>query len=253
MTDLTQSVTGLNDSSFRLEIREAVQMAMRTFAEEMRVVADLKVCLIKNRTPLPFFTSDDPAVLTNRWYLESTKTRGSSFGLSSAGDILLLPLSPETLCLGYDGDVYSVPHEDGWVEVRRESDVEAFNEHQLLNCRANVFVRDSAHARLVHESFLRVAPRRPEKRHVVHYAILDGREGDLARYRVVNRAEAGDHKEAMIHTQVVHARPAAWPKQISWRQKGFAFTNGTAVGYVRRASTNLENTQPFRKELTHGR
>src|SRR5882724_3974132 len=204
MIDLTKSGIGLSDSSFRLEIREAVQVAMKFFAESIHVVADLKVCLIRNRTATPFFTSDDPAVLTNRWYLESHKTKGRSFGLPSAGDILLLPLSPKTLCLGYDGDVYSVPHENGWVEVRGESDVEAFNEHQFLNCRANVFVQDVAHARLVHESFLRVAPRRPEKRHVIHYAILDRREGDFARYRVVNRADTEDHKEALVHTQVVH-------------------------------------------------
>ena len=131
--------------------------------------------------------------------------------------------------------------------------VEAFNQHQFLNCRANVFVQDSAHSRFVHESFLRVAPRRPEKRHLIHYAVLDRHEGDFARYRVVNHAEAGDHEEAMIHTQVVHARPTTWPRQISWRPKGFVFTNGTGVGYVRRAWTGRHNSQPFRKEFAHGK
>lgn len=81
MTDAARDVIGLKETDFRLETREAVQMAMRAFSESMDVVADLKVCLLKNRTDIPFFTSDDPAVLTNRWYLESTKTRGRSFGL----------------------------------------------------------------------------------------------------------------------------------------------------------------------------
>jgi len=253
MTEATQAVIGLNDSSFRLEIREAVQMAMKAFAESMDVVADLKVCLLRNRTRTPFFTSDDPAVLTNRWYLESAKTKGRSFGIHSAGDILLLPLSPQTLCFGYDGEVYSIPHEHGWAEVRRDLDVEAFNQHQFLNCRANVFVQDSAHCRIVHESFLKVAPRRPVEKHLIHYAVLDRREGDHARYRVIKRDEAGDHEEAIIHTQVVHAMPTFWPRQISWRPKGLVFTNDTGVGYVRRASTNRHSRQPFRKEFAHGR
>jgi hypothetical protein len=82
---------------------------------------------------------------------------------------------------------------------------------------------------------------------------LDRSEGDYSRYRVVDRAEAGDNEEAMIHTQAVHARPASWPRQMSWRTKGVVFTNGTGVGYVRRAWTNRHDTQPFRKEFAHGK
>jgi hypothetical protein len=254
MNDATCAVAGLDGSRFRLEIREAVQMAMKNFTEFMGIVSDLKVCLLRNRTRTPFITSDDPAVLTNRWHIESTKAKGQSFGLQSAGDILLLPLSPKILCLGYDGDVYSVPHhKNGWVEVRRDSDVAAFNQHQFLNCRANLYVQDPAHSKLVHESFLRTAPRRPEGRHVIHYAMFDCSEGGFSRYRVVNRAEAGDHEKAIMHMQVVHAKPDIWPWQISWRTKAVVFTNGTGLGYVRRAWTNCYDTQPFRKEFARGK
>lgn len=251
MMNVTRSAVGLDASSFRLEIREAVRMAMKTFAESMHVVDDLKVCLVRNRTSVPFVASDDPAVLTNRWYVERVNTGVLSFGLFSAGDILLLPLSPRMLCLGYDGDVYNVPHENGVTEVRRTGDIEALNEHQFLNCRANIFVQDSVHSPLVHESFLRAAPSRPAERHVVRYAVLDSHDGEFARYRVINPADAGEHKEALIHTQVVHVRPTGWPRLISWRSNGFAFTNGTGVGFVRRASTDRESIPPFRKEPTH--
>lgn len=253
MLDATQAVIGLEDSSFRFEIREAVQMAMKTFSDVMGIVSDMKVCLLRNRTSTPFITSDDPAVLTNRWHLENIKTKGHSFGLKSAGNILLLPLSPQVLCIGYDGDVYSLPHENGWMEVRRDFDVEAFNKHQFLNCRANIFVQSKSHAKIVHEAFLRITPHRLEKRHQIHYAVLDGHEGDSTRYRVVNHAEARDHEDALIHTQVMHANPASWPRQISWRKKGVVFTNGSAVGYIRRAWTNRDSRQPFRKEIAHGK
>jgi hypothetical protein len=244
----TRSVVGHTDSTFRLEIREAVQMAMHVFAESMNIVSDLKVCLIKNRTAIPFVTSDDPAILTNRWQLLSKKAKGRSFGLHSAGDILLLPLSPQVLCVAYDGDVYSIPHRNGWAEVQQDHDVEAFNQHQYLNCRANIFFQTVAHGPIVHEQFDRAMANRPEKRHVIHYAVLDSKDGDWTRYRVVDPSQADQCEEAIIHNQVVHAAPAIWPRQISWRPKGCVFTNGTGMGYVRRAWAETENGRPFWRE-----
>jgi hypothetical protein len=248
MTESMRSSIGAPDEpDFRIEIREAVQMAMSAFAESMHIVDDMRVCLVKNRTATPFFTSDDPAILTNRFYLDSAKVRGKSFGMGSAGDILLLPLSPKVLFLGYDGDAYSVPNENGWTEARRDADVEAFNEHQLLNCRANLFVQDVQHAGLVHEAFARVAPSRPEVRHRINYAVKDGESEGSTRYRVVSHRDAEEHTEAMIHVQALHPKPASWPRQIAWRSNGFAFENGTGVGFVRRAFTNEQGREPFRK------
>jgi len=249
MTAAMGDVIGGEASDFRLGIRKAVQIAMRTFAEHRDIVDDLKICLLRNRTSIPFVTSDDPAVLTNRWYLQDRRTKGKSFGLGAAGNLLILPLSPQVLCLGYDGDVYSVPHESGWVDVRHDADVQAFNQHQFLNCRANIFVHDSVHAQGVHEAFIRAAPLRPKAKHIIHYAVLDGHEGDFTRYRVIDHTLAGDHQEALIHTEVVHAHPSAWPKQLQWRPNGAVVTNGTGVGYVRRASLELRIHQDFQKEL----
>jgi hypothetical protein len=252
MNEGMRIVIGLDDGSFRLEIREAVQVAMRAFAGSIGIVSDLKICLLRNRTGTPFITSDDPAILTNRWHLESPKTRGHSFGLQSAGNVLLLPLNPQVLCLGYDGDVYSIPHTNGWAEIRHDSDIAAFNQHQFLNCRANVFLQDSAHSELIHKAFVAAMDHRPAARHRINYAVLDRREGEFARYRVVNRQEAGDHEEALVHSAVVHAQPTCWPRQLSRRPKGVVFTNGTGVGYVRRAWTVHDSTEPFRKERAHG-
>lgn len=249
MTELMGRTAGVPDTEYRVEIREAVQMAMRTFVEEMHVVDDLKICLIRNRTTTPFVTSDDPAILTNRWYLHDRRTRGRSFGLKSAGNLLLLPMMPKVLCVGYDGDVYSIPNNAGWVDVGRPEDVEAINEHQFLNCRANIFFQDPSAAGLVDEAYQRVKSRRPKARHRAHYAVLDAQEGAYKKYRVVDPSHAPDHQEALIHTEVIHARPAAWPHFIAWRKRGVVYTNGTGVGYVRRRETFRTDTEPFRKEL----
>lgn len=250
MSDGMGTVIGGEARNFKLGIRDAVQESMLTFVAEMHAVDDLKICLIKNRAAIPFVTSDDPAVLTNRWHFGDMRVIGKSFGLNSAGNIMLLPLSPSVLCIGYDGDVYNITHEKGWVTIRHDADIQAINQHQFLNCRANIFVRDSTWANMVHDAFNSVAELRPKARHKITYAVLDKQEGGYTRYRVIDRAFAGNDQEALMHLQITHAHPSAWPKQLRWRQKGSVFTNGSGSGYVRRALVKSRSNEGFRKELS---
>jgi len=64
---------------------EAVQAAMLFYARSMKIVDDLQMTLVRNRTATPFVTSDDPAVLTNRWHLQNPRGRGLAFGVRSGG------------------------------------------------------------------------------------------------------------------------------------------------------------------------
>jgi hypothetical protein len=251
MAAATEAVIGTDAPLFRLEIKTAVQLAMMAFSSAHDILRDLKGCLLRNTTSRPFVTCDDPAVLTNRWYLESPSTKGCSFGVNSGGTIVLLPVSPQILFLGYDADVYSVPNNKGWVNVTREQDVKALNEHQFLNCRANIFVKNPNDARFVHDSFLTIAPLRPKSRHVINYAVLDRQEGGYTRYKVVDRAGSEDDREAKIHMQALTPAPTSWPSQLTWRRKGFVFYNGTGVGWVRRSATTTRGDRPFRKILVN--
>jgi hypothetical protein len=247
MTDAMAPLVDPDDTGFRMQIREAVQIAMSTFAESMRVVSDLKVCLIRNRSNVPFVTSDDPAVLTNRWHLQNAKRNVFSFGLHSAGTLLILPLSPSVLCLAYDSDMHSVPQLRGWTDLKNDADADAFNQHQYLNCRANIFVRDTVHFEAIRDAFQRVSKLRPPARHRIHYAVLDETNGEYSRYVVVDPEKAEPHERALIHSQIVYATPAAWPRQIKWRTGASAFSNGTGIGYIRRAFTHIDNSSPFKK------
>lgn len=245
-----RSVAGVEETSFRMEIRDAVQIAMKIFADQTDQsisVSDLKVCLLKNKTQVPFVTSDDPAILTNRWYMQSQRARDMSFGLAAAGNILIMPLTPRVLCLGYDGDVYSVLHENGWVDVRSELDVEALNQHQFLNCRANIFVNSSTYAEFVHASFLRAQSQRTGERHRIHYAVRSEDEERNEIYAVVNSATTVEHNNALIHVQAIHPTPSFWPKQLAWRNKGHVFSNGSAIGYVRSRFTSIVSGRRFDK------
>jgi len=80
--------------TIRDAMKTAVQMAMLHFADSVRIVDDLKVCIARNRTNRPFVTSDDPAVLTNRLHLQRRHKVLRSFGIKTAGAVFLLPLSP---------------------------------------------------------------------------------------------------------------------------------------------------------------
>lgn len=247
MADELASIVRMDDPRFRLQMDDAVQAGMQAFAENMEIVSDLKVCLVRNQSKVRFVTSDDPAVLTNRWHLQNAKRNAFSFGLHSAGALAILPLSPSVLCLAYDSDIHSVRHHRGWVDIRKGSDADAFNQHQYLNCRANIFIQDTKHFEVVREAFRRVSNLRPPTRYRMNYAVPDKTSGERGRFVGVNPDEAGPHREALIHTQKVHASPTAWPCQIRWRSGAFAFSNGTGVGYVRRAFAKQNNSQPFKK------
>lgn len=236
--------------NFAATIKGAVQMAMRTYAKNMNMIDDLKICLMRNRTATPFVTCDDPAVMTSRWHFEDARVRGRSPGLESAGVILLLPLSANVLCVFYDGDVYSIPHVNGWVDVKREIDVEAFNQHQLLNCSANIYFRDWESSGWLKDVFATVCPLRLAARYQIHYAVFDGSDGGGQKFRVVNRVGTRADGRGLIVGQTLLAEPSIWPRQITWRAPGSAYTNGTGVGYIRKATIDRRRSDGFKKVRT---
>jgi len=244
--DFTKTA-GVSPEEFNFEIKEAVQMAMETFAENMDIVDDLKICFILNKTKIPFVTSDNPAVLTNRWHLNDNRTKFKSFGLNTCGDMLLLPLTPEIMCVGYDGDVYSIPQKKGWAFITKEIDAKAFNQHQFLECRANIFFKNSEDLQFVEESFEDMIDNRPSERHRIHYAVFDYNDGQHSHYKVIDPNEAGEHERAIVHSETVHSRPLSWPSVIRWRNRGAVYTNGTGLGYVRKGQI-LPEHERFHKE-----
>jgi len=227
-------VTGNSGHYFNLEIKNAVLMAIRDFAENMSLIDDLKICIVQNKTDFPFITSDDPVVLSNKWHLNDARTKLRSFGLRTSGTLLFLPLTPKLMCLAYDGDVYHVAHKNCWTSILDMNHVKAFNEQQILNCRANLFVKDFDNYSFVEKSFNEISAKRPKARHRLYYAVLDATHGNYSRYRVVDPKTFGEHKEAIINIETIHARPSSWPGILGWNKKGGVYTNGTALGYLRK-------------------
>ena len=223
-------------AGWRATMQDAVLTGMKIFVETMHLLDDLKVCLIRNRTKVPFITSDDPAVLCNRWYLHDRRAKGMSGGVGSAGVLFFLPLTPDVLCVLYDGDVYSIEREGGWVEAVKPSDIQAFNEHQFLACLANIYFADWEHLPLVDEAFAAVEMNRPSARHKVTVAVLDSENDWGQRFKVVPRSEFKSQREGMIHLQSIQPSPSQWPSMIRWRAGKKIYSNGSGTGYVRRWS-----------------
>lgn len=233
---------------FKIGIKQAVQMAMLTYADGMNIVDDLKVCLIKNKTKTPFITSDDPAVLSNKWHLNDKRANFMSFGMHSAGALLFLPLNPKVLCLCYDGDVYSISHTNGWVQVKSERDIMHFNQFQLGNCMANIYYQDKCHADSVSRLYEELFHIRPSERHRYTYSVLDYEENGYERYRVVEKSEITKKDTVLFHYESINPNPTRWPQQIKIRRNGAVYTNDTRVGYIRYEKIKEGSSGGFRRE-----
>lgn len=220
---------------YRLSIKEAVRTSMQIFFLDPPDVSDLGVCLVRNRTPCAFVTSDNPAVLTNRFHFATPWARGLSPGMGNAGALGLLPLASDILLLIYDRDVYRLEQQCGWVDLDREADADAFNQHQVLNCNANLYFEAWADRERAADLAVRLGPRKPEEHFKIKYAVLDHVEGNSTHYRVL-RPDEPKSQGAFIHTSRVTPEPLSWPSVLSWRVGGVVYESGTGAGIVRKAT-----------------
>ena len=248
MTDAMRHLADIPPSEFSLGIKEAVLIACRAFVDALHEIDDLKFCIIKNKTNVPFIASDNPAVLTNKWRLDNDRSPGHSFGMGSAGMLAILPLTPKLMFMGYDGDVYSIPNARGVVEIKNARDAIALNRHQFLQCVANIYVHDVAFANELIKHYSDIELARPKERHVINYAQIDCTVGNHTRYVVIPPDERNKTKEAIMHSQVIHPHPIIWPSQIRIRTNGSVYSNGTGVGHVRLSRTDMVSRRDFWRE-----
>ncbi|MSO70436.1 MAG: DUF4238 domain-containing protein [Alphaproteobacteria bacterium] len=99
---------------------------------------DLKPILIINKTREDFITSDNPVVRVNQFWRR--KFTGYGVGLSNAGLLIYLPLSPGCTLLMYDDAVYHIVCDShNRINVKSGKDVRAINRLQMLNAVDNIY------------------------------------------------------------------------------------------------------------------
>jgi hypothetical protein len=216
-------------------VKESVRMGMKAFSEHVYAIHDLKVRLVRNHTGIDFVSSDNPSVHTNRWHLQSPKARGKSPGVSSAGVIFFMPITPRILCVVYDGDVYTTDHHDNWIELKRAADVLALNDQQYLNCQANIYFTNWETRADIASAYDLCAGLRPERRHEVIVAVLESEDAPGQTFKVVpqDQMRTGEATTGMVHVKEIFSKPAAWPGFLRIRNSPTIYTNNTGTGFVR--------------------
>ncbi|HMG48556.1 MAG TPA: DUF4238 domain-containing protein [Allosphingosinicella sp.] len=208
---------------------------MLSFNEQMqeRILDDLKVVIVRNRTARDFVTSDDPAVTTNRWLLQRKRVR--IFGTNAAGLIMFLPLGPRLLAMNYDPAVYSVAAtgRSGMVDLTRELDVLAFNEHQYMRAAEAIYFHRSEEAGAIAAEFDAAKPWRPSAWDSFRVARRDDGTDTHSRFSVGDPDEVARANEILFHLAREWPFPPRWPSILRFRANAHGFTKGRTI--VRRA------------------
>lgn len=221
------------DASHNPTPKRALKELMLAFNDHLQAgtIDDLKITIVRNRSNRDFVTSDDPAVMTNRWLIQRKKIR--SFGLNSAGLLLFLPLSPRTLVMAYDSDVYSMPSVRDDVWITRESDVLAFNEHQFMRAANAIYFARQNEATELAVEYKATIPFRP-KRWERFITAKQHSETDAYMNFVVDEPEVVAKSNSMLfHLTSEWPVPPRWPSFIRYRNSAHGFSRGRVI--VRRA------------------
>ncbi|QWF19232.1 DUF4238 domain-containing protein [Lysobacter capsici] len=226
-----------------------VLIPLSLFAKAYEHATDLQHVFVRNQTQTPFITSDNPAAVTSKLHILDKRAQHVAFGIGSAGAILFLPLTPHIALIFYDADVYKVDDRNGWVDVTRACDIDAINEHQILNCRSNVYFSSHHSFDWIPLAFDRFAEQRAQELWKYEYAVLHSEKNGTKTYKVVPARDAENDREALIKYSAIQRHPAGWPSFLRWRPRGRAFDTGTGAGIVRAKYVRenpLVRCRPFR-------
>lgn len=103
---------------------------------------DLNFKLIRNKTNIPFISSDNPVIKYNQ-FLESRGISKGTTGFSCLGLQLFLPLNSKYLLLFYDNWVYKIGNrKNRIIDIIDVNEVNQLNTLQCLNCTMNLFFNE---------------------------------------------------------------------------------------------------------------
>lgn len=226
-----------------------VQSIMEQFIASRGYLDDLSACVVVNDAEELFVTSDDPVVLTNRFYLQ--RLNSSAFGIANTGAILLMPLTPRLCFLLWDGDCYSIPSRAGKVVITDDvKDIRCINEFQYQRAVSSIYISDAAYAPVVGEACEALGDRRPSFQ---LYTMIEV-EGDQKGGRIFKPVEPAEAKEAgsfMLLAQPNYPKPNFWPSFLKWRFKVRSYNDGSAMGHMRLAHPAISGDRP-RRPLAFG-
>ncbi len=192
--------------------------SLRVWSSAGEDVEDLRVLILRNRSRVDFVTSDDPAVATNRVFLQ--RMRDPNFGLVNVGTMLILPLGPRLAAVCYDHDSYApIGRAGSYLNVVRDQDAAALNELQYLNSLSNIyFAGPVGNSEQVRGAFANVAHRRPPERFRMWQGISEGIEGEFERFRKIAEGDVVDPMTTRIQSfSPIYPSPLHWMSILPMR------------------------------------
>ncbi|MCE7028287.1 DUF4238 domain-containing protein [Jiella avicenniae] len=192
----------------------ALHLALNAFKDSVRDTAHLRTRVILNCTAVPFFTSDDPVIYTNRFHLQKDVLGGA--GLGSPGAMILMPLTPQLLLLSFDPAIYRLEKKLGELGVmERATDVAAFNDLQAVRGHANLYFRDWSDRQMVASTYQNAKSRRRSTWFSVE--MLQETAPESHTFVAVSGDRVDDpNRREIIHTQRHVPAPAAWPMLLTY-------------------------------------
>ncbi|HHF2874104.1 TPA: DUF4238 domain-containing protein [Vibrio diabolicus] len=247
MTEEIADAANIPAQEFKIEMEQAVQDSIAMFLEVREHLNDLKVCLVRNETNIEFITSDDPAVQASRLNMLTLRQTGRGFGLGSSGLLVALPLTPKIQLIAYDSDIYQMTSSKGWIRARQEQDIKFFNQLQILNCRANLFVSCSSQQEHLSNLLQISLKHRPRSKFKINYLVLDDSDIGQEIYRVSDRKEFQNHPKGIVHQESHYPTPSIWASFLRLKARKLAYSNGSAMGLIRGMHARMYPDSDFKK------
>lgn len=215
-----------------LDKQSIIELNLANYSAFRRTISDLKTCIIVNETNTDFVTSDDPAIHTNRFHLQRVKSK--TFGIGSAGTLLLMPLSPKHTLLSYDPHVYITPSIVGsTIRTTDVADIEALNSLQYIRTNTNIFFRNWATRQYIADQAGMMIDHRPDTWWRIHFLVPDGGSSRIGRYRGATEEEVLSAKKFVTHYQAIFPEPPTWFSKLKWHPKPRFNNTGTGAGIIR--------------------
>ena len=202
-----------------LSFHDSMVMTLGLYRDMSTNVTDLKLCILKNRTPTDFVTCDDPVVFSSMFHAKKLKT--DRFGFGSAGALFFFPLSPRLLLLAYDGDVYTLSNKRRGVSpVSRESDVYACNELQYLNASHSIYFQNWTARERIRRELRALDHRRSQRVPLLSRYVAEDSSSLGTRYRELRGDEGPRVDDMIISTSLPHLFPNSWISSLHLAEKG---------------------------------
>jgi hypothetical protein len=218
-----------------LSQKSMVLGSLKIWATGQDDIADLAVLVLRNRSRVNFVTSDDPAVVTNRVFLQ--RMRDNNFGIANVGTMIIMPLGPRFALICYDHECYAPVRRAGnYVNVDRDQDARSLNELQFLSSLSNIYFADPiVSAGRIVADFRAVEAYRPEARFRTWQGISEGIDGEFECFRRLKDGEAFDPLLPRIQSfSPLYPTPLHWISNFRMRANLAGWVKpGTVGGPIR--------------------